>query len=290
MEIKALVVDDEQLARDELCYLLEQAGGVTVVAQAANGVDALALIAEHVPDLVFLDVQMPGLNGFEVARQVLERQEGGTGDGADGGERDEAASGAEIVFVTAFDQYAIEAFQVDAVDYLLKPVDPERLDQAVQRARRRMGARTLPRTSAQAGTEAGHGEPRLANADLERLVKRIAQGQGRRERLAVKVGERFFLVDATDVIFATLADEVVTVAATGFTGTSNYRTLDDLQAQLDPETFWRVHRAYLVNINKIKEIVPWFSRNYILKMSDAKSTEIPVSRSQTKRLREYLRL
>ena len=294
MELKALVVDDEQLARDELCYLLEQAGGVTVVAQAANGVDALALIAEHAPDLVFLDVQMPGLNGFEVARQVLERQEGGTVDGAQGepggGEHMEGAVGAEIVFVTAFDQYAIEAFQVDAVDYLLKPVDPERLDQAVQRARRRIGARTASRTPSQAGDDGGRGEAILANADLERLVKRIAQGQGRRERLAVKVGERFFLVDAGDVIFATLADEVVTVAATGFTGTSNYRTLDDLQAQLDPETFWRVHRAYLVNINKIKEIVPWFSRNYILKMSDGKSTEIPVSRSQTKRLREYLRL
>ena len=298
MEIKALVVDDEQLARDELCYLLEQAGGVTVVAQAANGVDALALIAEHAPDLVFLDVQMPGLNGFEVARQVLERQEGGTGDGATGGpdglahgeDRAEASGGAEIVFVTAFDQYAIEAFQVDAVDYLLKPVDPERLDQAVQRARRRIGARTSPRLSSQAEDDSGRNEPILANAELERLVKRIAQGQSRRERLAVKVGERFLLVDAGDVIFATLADEVVTVAATGFTGTSNYRTLDDLQAQLDPETFWRVHRAYLVNINKIKEIVPWFSRNYILKMSDAKSTEIPVSRSQTKRLREYLRL
>ena len=292
MEIKALVVDDEQLARDELCYLLEQAGGVTVVAQAANGVDALALIAEHAPDLVFLDVQMPGLNGFEVARQVLERQDG-TGDRAHGGahgeDRVEASGGAEIVFVTAFDQYAIEAFQVDAVDYLLKPVDPERLDQAVQRARRRIGARTSP-ASSQAGDDGGRAERTLANAELERLVKRIAQGQGRRERLAVKVGERFLLVDAGDVIFATLADEVVTVAATGFTGTSNYRTLDDLQAQLDPETFWRVHRAYLVNINKIKEIVPWFSRNYILKMSDAKSTEIPVSRSQTKRLREYLRL
>jgi len=286
MEIKALVVDDEQLARDELCYLLEQAGGVTVVAQAANGVDALALIGEHAPDLVFLDVQMPGLNGFEVARQVLERQD--RGDDAD---REDGPAGAEIVFVTAFDQYAIDAFQVDAVDYLLKPVDPERLDQAVQRARRRLAART----TAKAGEDAGPGGRSLANAELERLVKRIAQGagldvRGRRERLAVKVGERFFLVDAGDVIFATLADEVVTVAATGFTGTSNYRTLDDLQAQLDPETFWRVHRAYLVNINKIKEIVPWFSRNYILKMSDGKSTEIPVSRSQTKRLREYLRL
>ena len=294
MDIKALVVDDEQLARDELCYLLEQAGGVTVVAQAANGRDALALIAEHAPDLVFLDVQMPGLNGFEVARQVLERQERGADeDDPDPDEptRSEAGAGAEIVFVTAFDQYAIDAFQVDAVDYLLKPVDPERLDQAVQRARRRIAARAAPR----AGDDGGAGERPLANAELERLVKRIAQGagleaRGRRERLAVKVGERFFLVDASDVIFATLADEVVTVAATGFTGTSNYRTLDDLQAQLDPETFWRVHRAYLVNINKIKEIVPWFSRNYILKMSDGKSTEIPVSRSQTKRLREYLRL
>jgi len=287
MEIKALVVDDEQLAREELCYLLEQAGGITVVAQAANGVDALALIAEHAPDLVFLDVQMPGLNGFEVARQVLERQEAGNeGEGEADDDEDKApeARGAEIVFVTAFDQYAIDAFQVDAVDYLLKPVDPERLDQAVQRARRRIGARQSPRP------DDGRGERTLANAELERLVKRIAQGQGRRERLAVKVGERFFLVDAGEVIFATLADEVVTWATTGFTGTSNYRTLDDLQAQLDPETFWRVHRAYLVNINKIKEIVPWFSRNYILKMSDAKSTEIPVSRSQTKRLREYLRL
>jgi two-component system, LytTR family, response regulator LytT len=287
MDIKALVVDDEQLARDELCYLLEQAGGVTVVAQAANGVDALALIAEHAPDLVFLDVQMPGLNGFEVARQVLERQEAGADDRPDAGAAaEDGGGGAEIVFVTAFDQYAIDAFQVDAVDYLLKPVDPERLDQAVQRARRRIGARTSPR----AAGDGGRDERALANAELERLVKRLAQGKVRRERLAVKVGERFFLVDAGDVIFATLADEVVTVAASGFTGTSNYRTLDDLQAQLDPETFWRVHRAYLVNINKIKEIVPWFSRNYILKMSDAKSTEVPVSRSQTKRLREYLRL
>src|SRR5688500_20371092 len=105
MDIKALVVDDEQLARDELCYLLEQAG-VTVVAQAANGVDALAGIEAHRPDLVFLDVQMPGLNGFEVARQVLERQEQDDRPGTDDG------AAPEIVFVTAFDQYAIDACQV----------------------------------------------------------------------------------------------------------------------------------------------------------------------------------
>src|SRR5689334_6330236 len=154
MDIKALVVDDDQLAREELCYLLGQAGGVTVVAQAANGPDALAAIEAHEPDLVFLDVQMPGLNGFEVARRVLERPD----------------VTAEIVFVTAFDRYAIDAFQVDAVDYLLKPVDPERLEQTVQRARRRLAARGAGTTGPGADGDAGP-ERAVANAELERLVK-----------------------------------------------------------------------------------------------------------------------
>ena len=206
---------------------------------------------------------MPGLTGFEVARKALAR-----------------GTTAEIVFVTAFDRYALDAFEVNAVDYLLKPVDPERLEQALQRARRRLTPGDRPGT-------VGLGLP---NGDVERIVKLIAERQSRRERLAVRVGGRFLLVDAEELIFATLADEEVSVVTTTLTGTSNYRTLDDLQAHLDPETFWRVHRAYLVNIKKIKEIVPWFSRNYILKMSDGKATEIPVSRSQTKRLREYLRL
>ena len=98
------------------------------------------------------------------------------------------------------------------------------------------------------------------------------------------------LVQADEIIFASLADESINIVTGQVTGTSNYRTLDDLQARLDPAVFWRVHRSHLVNINKIKEIVPWFSRNYILRMKDARSTEIPVSRAQTKRLREYLKL
>ena len=98
------------------------------------------------------------------------------------------------------------------------------------------------------------------------------------------------LVQADDIIYASLADESINIVTGQVAGTSNYRTLDDLQARLDPEVFWRVHRSHLVNINKIKEIVPWFSRNYILKMKDARTSEIPVSRSQTKRLREYLKL
>ena len=112
----------------------------------------------------------------------------------------------------------------------------------------------------------------------------------RRERLAIRVGERFLLVQADDIVFASLADDVITVVAGAHVGTSNYRTLDELQERLDPGVFFRVHRSHLVNINKIKEIVPWFSRNYILRMKDEKSTEIPVSRTQTRRLREYLKL
>jgi two-component system, LytTR family, response regulator LytT len=261
--LRTIVVDDERPARQELCYLLEGRPEVEVVAEAANGPEALAAIDRHEPDLVFLDIQMPGLNGFEVARQLLER-----GDDAPA-----------LVFVTAYDQHAIEAFEVNAVDYLLKPVDAGRLEQALQKARRRR--------TAERGTQSSTVP---LNDQLEQIVKLMAGRQVRRDQVAVKVGERFMLVQSEDIIFASLADESIHIVTHHVAGTSNYRTLDDLQARLDPELFWRVHRSHLVNINKIKEIVPWFSRNYILRMKDAKGTEIPVSRSQTKRLREYLKL
>jgi two-component system response regulator LytT len=256
--LKAIVVDDEQLAREELTFQLQQLGSVEVVAQAVDGVEALNAIDRSDADIVFLDVQMPGLTGFEVAHRLVTRE-----------------SAPSIVFVTAFDRHALEAFEVNAVDYLLKPVDAARLEQAVQRARKRL---TSDRS-----------EPPL-NDQLEKFVKIMAGRQGRREQVAVRVGERFLLVQADEIIYASLADESINIVTGQVSGTSNYRTLDDLQARLDPEVFWRVHRSHLVNINKIKEIVPWFSRNYILRMKDAKATEIPVSRSQTKRLREYLKL
>ena len=255
MALRAVLVDDEQLARDELRYLLEQIGGVEIVGYADNGPDALAVVARMSPDVVFLDVQMPGLTGFEVARRLVA-----------GGRPP------HIIFATAYDQYAVEAFEVNAVDYLLKPLDPARLDVAVERARKRV-------TSAQP-----------LGDQLEKIVQMVAERQSRKERLAIKVDERFLLVQAEEIIYASLNGDTITVATGQLSGTSNFRTLDELQARLDPEQFWRVHRSHLVNINKIKEIVPWFSRNYILRMKDAQSTEIPVSRTQTKRLREYLQL
>jgi len=258
--IRALVVDDEQLARDELCFLLGQVGGVDIIGQAADGVEALRVAGDLRPDVIFLDVQMPGLTGFEVARRLIE-----------------ADVEAQLVFVTAFDQYAIDAFSVNAVDYVLKPVDAERLEQTIERARRRVASEQAARLP-------------ISPADLERVVEAVQARQGRRDQLAIRVGERFILVQADEVIHASLTDETLQVVTSTVSGTSNYRTLDELQARLDPAVFWRVHRSHLVNITKIKEIVPWFSRNYLLKMKDAKSTEIPVSRSQTRRLREYLQL
>ena len=232
--LRTIVVDDEQLARDELCFLLGQLNDLEVVGQAANGIEALRVVEETSPDLVMLDV-------------------------------------------TAYDQHAIEAFEVNAVDYLLKPVEAERLATAVDRARRRI---QTDRTA----------ERERSTDELERLLQLLSDRQERREQLAVKVADRFLLVQSDEVVHASVEDDVITVVTNSLSGTSNYRTLDELQARLDPAVFWRVHRSHLVNINKIKEIVPWFSRNYILKMRDGKGTEIPVSRSQTKRLREYLRL
>ena len=253
--LRAVVVDDEKLAREELCYVLDEVGGVEVVAEAGDGLEALEAIGRHEPDLVFLDVQMPGLTGFEVARKLADREPPVT-----------------VIFVTAYDQHAIQAFEVNAVDYLLKPIDSQRVEMAVVRARRRVTT-----------------EPPL-NDQIERIVQLMEGRKTLPEQVAVKSGERLLLVQAEDIIFASMADDSITIVAGHASGTCNFRTLDELQARLDPAVFWRVHRSHLVNINKIKEIVPWFSRNYILRMKDAKGTEIPVSRSQTRRLRDYLRL
>jgi two-component system, LytTR family, response regulator LytT len=250
----AVVADDEQLAREELCFLLGKIAGIQVVAEAGDGLQALEEIARLTPDVAFLDVQMPGLTGFEVARRVLEN-------GTD----------LAVVFVTAFDHRAIEAFEVNAVDYVLKPVEPVRLERAVERVRKRRA------------------DPPLGD-QLEKLVRLMAGQKDRRNQVAVKMTDRIVLVQADDIIYASLDEDSISIVSGHISGTSNYRTLDELQARLDPEVFWRVHRSHLVNINKIKEIVPWFSRNYILRMNDAKATEIPVSRMQTRRLREYLKL
>jgi two-component system response regulator LytT len=259
MSLSAVIVDDEQLARDELAFLLKNVGDVDVVAQGKNGVEAVSLIREHNPDLVFLDVQMPGLDGFGVLKKLLDRK----------------LPMPKIVFATAFDQYAVKAFEVNAVDYLLKPFDKKRVAQSIQRARAKM--------------EAG-----VASSDkFETLVKMLESQKQQTSKLLLKAAGRLFLVNQRDVCFASIEDGIISVITSGLNGMegqSNCRTLEELLDSLEPNLFWRAHRSYLVNINRIKEVVPWFKSSYQLRMDDKKQTEIPVSRAQTKRLRELFRL
>lgn len=256
MPINALIIDDEKPARDELTFLLKSFPEIHVVGQGKNGVEALALIKEHSPDLVFLDVQMPGLNGFGVIKRLMDRK----------------TKLPQIVFATAYDNYAVRAFEVNAVDYLLKPFEKARLARAIQRVKKAIEADASPAER------------------LESLVSHMGGGRATPVKLLVKTQHRLLLVDADDIVFASIEDGTITVVAREVEGTSNYRTIEELQESLDSDVFWRPHRSYLVNINHIKEVVPWFKSTYMLKMADRRGSEIPVSRAQTKRLRELLKM
>ena len=261
MAINTIIVDDERPARDELAYLLKGLPEVNLIAQGKNGLEAVALVKEHEPDLVFLDVQMPGLDGFGVIKKLVERK----------------LRLPQIVFATAYDHYALQAFEVSAVDYVLKPFDKTRVAKAVERAKKMVDAHSSPVQR------------------LETLVSQLgAEGpRGRASqpvKLLVKSQSRMILIDADDMIYASIQDGAITIYSRDTEGVSNYRTVDELADMLDPAVFWRPHRSYLININHIKEVVPWFKSSYMLKMADKRSSEIPVSRAQTRRLRELLKL
>jgi two-component system response regulator LytT len=270
MSISALIIDDEQLAREELKYLLDQAGGVDVVAQGANGIEAVDLIEEHHPDVVFLDVQMPGLDGFAVIKRLMDRHSAKPGK--------DAEPLPQIVFATAYDQYAVRAFDVNAVDYLLKPFDRARVEQALERARGRI-ADSSPSAL-----------PESSQIDaLLRLLNR-PQVAAQPARLIVQAQSRLLLVDQAEICYAAIDEGVIRVVTQTFEGNSKCRTLEELLELLDPALFWRAHRGFVVNINHIREVVPWFKSSYQLRMNDKKQTEIPVSRAQTRRLRELFNL
>jgi DNA-binding LytR/AlgR family response regulator len=181
------------------------------------------------------------------------------------------------VFATAFDQYAVKAFEVNAVDYLLKPFDKKRVSEALQRARKQSEAAT----------------PSASNDKLDALVKMLEEKQQPKahpQKVLVKSAGRLFLVDQREICYSSIEDGIISVVTASLEGQSNCRTLEELLTNLDSNLFWRAHRSYLVNINRIREVVPWFKSSYMLRMDDKKQTEIPVSRAQTKRLRELFRL
>lgn len=324
MPLTALIIDDEPLARQELQYLLDRAGDVTVLAQGSNGIEAVDLIRTHKPDVVFLDVRMPGLDGFAVLKKLMAL--------------DRKARLPQVVFATAFDQYAVKAFEVNAVDYLLKPFDSNRVVKTLEKVRARVGEvrepsaepdeikpshepshhRTKSDPHEPARTAVVHrgkdGVPRkrlwdTAEAKLDALLRMVEEqaaaigdrvshatrtaddSESRRSgKVVVKAQSRLLLVDQRDVCFASIDEGRITVVTKTLEGESNVRTLEELMDQLDPDTFWRAHRSYVVNIEHIREVVPWFKSSYQLRMDDRKNTEIPVSRSQTRRLRELFNL
>ncbi|MGB8032118.1 MAG: LytTR family DNA-binding domain-containing protein [Terracidiphilus sp.] len=282
MSISALIIDDEQLARDELKYLLDSVGDVDVVAQGSNGIEAVDLIDEFHPDLVFLDVQMPGQDGFAVIQRLADRNRAKVAKAAGANADKEAASLPQFVFATAYDQYAVRAFEVNAVDYLLKPFDLARVTEAVERAKARIAA-----GSPSAGT------PDQIQIDrLLRLLNRPQNSEPSRPpaKLIVQAQSRLLLVDQADICFAAIDEGVIRIVTRAFEGQSKCRTLEELLELLDPARFWRAHRGFVVNIDQIREVMPWFKSSYQLRMNDKQQTEIPVSRAQTKRLRELFNL
>lgn len=257
MGIGALIVDDEQPARDELAFLLKGFPDINVVGQGKNGPEAVNLIRDLKPQLVFLDVQMPGLDGFGVIKKLLEKK----------------VQLPLFVFATAYDHYAVQAFEVNAIDYLLKPVAKARLEKAIGRVKRMI--------------EAGE----ATHQKLDKLVQMVQERPSpQKSRLTVKSAGRLFLVDSDDIVFAAIEDNVIRIVTKNLEGHSNFRKFDDLEANLDPKSFWRPHRCYLVNINRVKEVIPWFKGSYQIKMDDRKQTIITVSRNQSAKLKELYKL
>lgn len=257
MPINTIIVDDEKPARDELAFLLKSFPEISVVGEGKNGLEAVAMIKERAPDLVFLDVQMPGLNGLGVIKKLVDRK----------------VKVPHIVFATAYDNYAVRAFEVNAVDYVLKPFDRTRIAKAIQRAKKMLEVQSSPAER------------------LEALMNQLGPVKSTQPvKLLVKTQQRLLLVDAEDVVMASIEDGLITVVTKEIEGTSNYRTIEELHSALDSDVFWRAHRSYLVNINHIKEVVPWFKSSYILRMANKKQSEVPVSRAQTRRLRELLKM
>lgn len=287
MTIRALIVDDEQLARQELEYLLRRADDVEIVAQGRNGVEAVELIQTHHPDVVFLDVQMPGLDGFGVLKKLLDKSR--------------KAPLPNIVFATAFDKYAVRAFEVNAVDYLLKPFEEARVRQTIAKLKGRKaeavaaagaGDQTVGSGTSNPGTGSVAGGTAVDDR-LDALVRLLEHQQVPAKgaaRIVLRVNGRLLLVEQRDICFASIDEGTISVVTPAIEGHSNCRTLEELLELLDPEMFWRAHRSFVVNIHRIQEVVPWFKSSYQLRMDDRRHTEVPVSRAQTKRLRELFNL
>lgn len=250
--LKTVIVDDEKLAREKLKRLIQELNDpeLRVIGEAKDGLEAIEKIESLKPDVVFLDIQMPGLNGFEVVRNINFVP--------------------AVIFSTAYDQYAIRAFEINATDYLLKPYDKERLSAAIVKLKRVSVHQDLQRT-------------------VKKLVTDLMQSPESSyiELLPTRVGQRIKLIKAKEVIWFDTEHSITFAHAGGHNYDLKY-TLDELEQRLNPKDFFRTHRSAIVNLHYIAEIIPWFNGQYKLILSDLAKTELVVSRGRSQDLKELL--
>ncbi|MGI9953164.1 LytTR family DNA-binding domain-containing protein [Moorellaceae bacterium AZ2] len=254
MNLRALIVDDEYPARQELRFMLQEFKDVEIVGEATNAKEALSLISALDYTVVFLDINMPGMNGLELSRAIQERP-----------------NPPLVIFVTAYEEYALQAFEVNAVDYLLKPFEPRRLRQALEKVRRLLEQGQTP----------------------HQVTTREASSQEKVEatlnRIPVEKDGKTLLLDQDELYYAYTQDDSVYLKTFAEHYSSRF-TLKELLTRLDSKVFFRTHRCYIVNLTKVKEIVPFFNGTYTLILSDKQHSEVPVSRNQAGPLKARLGL
>lgn len=250
MKLRTLIVDDEYLARQELRFLLEQFRDIEIVGEAASATEALKLIQALDYDVLFLDINLPGVSGVELAHKIHKHPRR-----------------PEVIFTTAYENYALEAFSVNAIDYILKPVSKQRLKQAIDKLRSKKSEATAP-PAAKSAQQGAVPDPISIN------------------RIIAEAGGRMVLVDVDKIFFAFVKRDMVYIKTFDEEMLTRF-TLKELEAKLG-SNFFRSHRSYIVNIQKVREIHPFFNGTSILVMEDRERSEIPVSRNQSKKLRRLL--
>lgn len=251
-KINCVIVEDEVPAAQELKYILEQHKELSIKATAYDGNNGMKIIKEIEPEVVFLDINMPGINGLELARQIKEFKES-----------------IAIIFVTAYEQHALEAFEVEALDYVLKPFDEIRIDKTVDRVVHKYS----------------FSKPELDIAlKMNEIITRLTEEDKTAKKVPCEHNGKIVLIDIKDIYYCYIEGEKVYVK----TIDQKYSAIFNLCKLEEKTKFFRAHRSFLVNLNKVKEMFSWFNGSYKVVMDDIDKTEIPVSRNNVKKLRNLL--
>ncbi|NMA69866.1 MAG: response regulator transcription factor [Desulfitobacterium sp.] len=260
MVFRALLVDDESPARKELRYLLQDYPDLQIIGEAANAIEALELINNLDYSVVFLDIDMPGLKGIDLARQIREKE-----------------NPPAIIFITAHEEFAVEAFCVNALDYLLKPINPKRLDQAIKKLMSFSSSQTAQNGGEATSNNSSPSNGKSSTENGDRLLE-VLPAEQRGKTILLRPEEIIYIYTDKDSVFAKTQKESY---LTRF-------TLRELEARLNPSLFFRTHRCYLVNIRRMRELIPYFNGTYSIVVDDNERSEVPVSRTQSRKLKQIL--